>query len=188
MTVQTPLSRWSHFLDPNLCSNQQVDALIQQYKATAQTNYTAQAQAQLEIIYQLCQINSEYAFKQIGHLVKSGTNHEFMNYIIPDLLAQAWRPTYANQAIADVLIRGMIHGQTEIMQCMCAETLVEARYLAVFPILLTYRNTLLHEQELGRHNKSRLFNIVVSGILQLNSQVDNPISVSAEVLWSKQRL
>jgi hypothetical protein len=167
----------------NLCSEQSLSQLVQDYQAAAHLDETTMARTQIAIVQSLKAMGAVDAVAQLGELMVHAPNHEYMDFALPDALADLLSEQELQSAAIAALVQGLLHGQNETLQTACIRKLLQAGYLGLYPILVDYRNFLLMEQAHRPSYWASLLSTVSDAITNLHPYVDPAHQINLQEFW-----
>ncbi|NET38805.1 MAG: hypothetical protein F6K19_43630 [Cyanothece sp. SIO1E1] len=170
----------------NICSEQSLSQLVQDYQAAKQLDETTMVQSQIAIVQSLKALGTPAAIAQLGELMINGVNHEYMDFALPGALADLLPQPEQQSAAISALVQGILHGQSETLQTVCIRKLLQAGYFALYPILIDYRNFLLLDQAHRPPYWASLLSTVSDAITNLHPYIDPAHQADVQHLWLNQ--
>jgi hypothetical protein len=170
----------------NTCSEKSLTQLVKTYTAAAQLADTSAAKVQIDIVHTLKSIGTPAAIEQLGLLMVNAPNHEYLDFALPDALVELLPQPELQAVVLDALVQGVLQGQNETLQTTCIRKLLQARYLALYPILIDYRNFLLLDLSRRPPYWASLLSTVIDAITTLHPYITPTHQINLQQLWLNQ--
>ncbi|TVQ07625.1 MAG: hypothetical protein EA368_13840 [Leptolyngbya sp. DLM2.Bin27] len=172
----------------NTCSEKSLTQLVHLYTQAAQLADTSAVKTQIHVVQMLKSIGTPATIEQLGRLMVNAPNHEYMDFALPDALAELLPQSELQPIVVAALVQGVLHGQNETLQTTCIRKLLQVGYFPLYPILIDYRNFLLLDLAHRPSYWASLLSTITDAITTLHPYINLAHQIDMKKLWLNQSI